>query len=190
MDQKKIGLFLKALRKEKGFTQEQLAEHFQVSNRTISRWETGSNMPDLSMLVELADFYKLDISEIINGERKNKNLNKEEKEELLLVADYAENEKNLLLKRLRVISIIGLISLVVGLIMVDKSDNSLPVFNFIMGASFGVSFGALLTAVFYSTGLLSAIRKRKNNISYLKVIAGICIALFVILFVASIIASL
>lgn len=51
MDQVKIGRFLKILRKEKGLTQEQLAEKFNVACRTISRWETGSNMPDLSILV-------------------------------------------------------------------------------------------------------------------------------------------
>lgn len=41
MDQKKIGSFLKELRKEKGFTQEQLAEKLNVAGRTVSRWETG-----------------------------------------------------------------------------------------------------------------------------------------------------
>ena len=57
MDQKKIGLFLKELRKEKTLTQSQLAEQLNVSDRTVSRWETGTNLPDLSILVELADFY-------------------------------------------------------------------------------------------------------------------------------------
>ena len=47
MDQIKIGKYLQELRKEKGLTQEQLAEHVGVARRTISRWETGSNMPDL-----------------------------------------------------------------------------------------------------------------------------------------------
>lgn len=56
MDQKKIGTFLKELRKEKGITQEQFAEHLGTSGRTISRWETGSNMPDISLLVEIAEF--------------------------------------------------------------------------------------------------------------------------------------
>ena len=56
MDQKKIGSFLKELRKEKGLTQEQLAERLKVSSRSVSRWETGNNMPDLSILVELSDF--------------------------------------------------------------------------------------------------------------------------------------
>ena len=55
MDQRKIGAFLKELRKEKGITQEQMAEELGVSGRTISRWETGSNMPDISLLVEIAE---------------------------------------------------------------------------------------------------------------------------------------
>lgn len=58
MDQKKIGGLLRELRRERGLTQEQLAEQFDVSARTVSRWETGSNLPELSMLIELADFYR------------------------------------------------------------------------------------------------------------------------------------
>ena len=77
MYQKKIGLFLKELRKEKELTQSQLAEQLNVSDRTVSRWETGTNLPDLSVLVELADFYDVDIREIIDGERKSENMNVE-----------------------------------------------------------------------------------------------------------------
>ena len=47
MDQQKIGEFLKTLRKEKNLTQEYLADKMNVSRRTVSRWETGSNLPDL-----------------------------------------------------------------------------------------------------------------------------------------------
>jgi len=49
MKQMKTGEFLRQLRKEKGLTQEQLAEKFCVSGRSVSRWETGSNMPDVSV---------------------------------------------------------------------------------------------------------------------------------------------
>ena len=49
MDQIKIGSFLKGLRKEKGLTQGQLAEKLNVSNRSISRWETGNTLPDISV---------------------------------------------------------------------------------------------------------------------------------------------
>lgn len=71
MDQKKVGLFLKTLRKEKNITQEVLAETLNVSGRTVSRWETGSNMPDISLLVELSEFYQVSISEIqVNRSRR------------------------------------------------------------------------------------------------------------------------
>ena len=69
MDIVKIGKFLQELRKEKGLTQEQLAEKMNVARRTVSRWETGSNMPDLDILIELADYYEVDLREILSGER-------------------------------------------------------------------------------------------------------------------------
>lgn len=80
MDQKKIGTFLKDLRKEKALTQEQLAERFNVSSRTVSRWETGSNAPDLGTLIELADFYGVDVREIMDGERKGTVMDRETKD--------------------------------------------------------------------------------------------------------------
>lgn len=90
MNQQKIGNFLKDLRKEKGITQEQAAEHFGVAGRTVSRWETGSNMPDLSMLVDIAMFYDVEVREILDGERKSENMNTELKETLEKVADYTD----------------------------------------------------------------------------------------------------
>ena len=97
MDQKKIGHFLRELRKTKGLTQEQLAEHLNVSGRTVSRWETGTTMPDLNLLIELADLYDIDIRELIDGERKNEKMDKETKDTLKKVADYAEKEKKKIL---------------------------------------------------------------------------------------------
>lgn len=79
MDQKRIGSFLREPRKERGITQENLAEKLNVSSRTISRWETGSNMPDISLLIEIADFFAVSIPEIINGERKSEKMNEEVK---------------------------------------------------------------------------------------------------------------
>ena len=93
MDTKKIGGFLKILRREKGLTQEQLAEILHVSGRTISRWETGTNMPDLSILIQMAEFYAVDVKEILDGERKGENMDKELKETLIKVADYSKLEK-------------------------------------------------------------------------------------------------
>ena len=189
MDQKKTGSFLRELRKEKQLTQEQLAERFGVTSRSVSRWETGSNMPDLSILVELADFYDVDIRDIIDGERKGEDMNKEEKERLQLVADYAETEKNTLLMRLRIFSIVGLVSLVAGLtMMVISRDNNLPVYDYLMGTLMGVAIGALLVAVFYSTGVLENMRKRKRTL--MKVLLVISILILLGTFIAAIIASL
>lgn len=105
MNQQKTGGFLKELRKEKGLTQEQLAEHFYVSTRTVSRWETGSNMPDLSILIELADFYEVDIREIIDGERKSENMDSETKDTLKKVAEYTEQENKM--HRMKMIDMMG-----------------------------------------------------------------------------------
>ena len=189
MDQKKFGSFLRELRKEKQLTQEQLAERFGVTSRSVSRWETDSNMPDLSILVELADFYDVDIRDIIDGERKGEDMNKEEKERLQLVADYAETEKNTLLMRLRIISIVGLVSLIAGLtMMLISRDNNLPVYDYLMGTLMGVAIGALLVAVFYSTGVLENMRKRKRTL--MKVLLVISILILLGTFIAAIIASL
>lgn len=110
MDQKKIGSFLKEIRNEKGITQEQAANEFGVAQRTVSRWETGSNMPDLSILIEIAEFYDVDIKEIIDGERKSENMDKETKETLQKVADYVDAEKEKLFKETIGLSIMAVIS--------------------------------------------------------------------------------
>lgn len=107
MNQQRIGRFLRELRKEKQLTQEQLAEVLSVSGRTVSRWETGSNMPDISLLVELSDFYDVSIPEIIDGERKNKTMNSEVHEVAEKMSDYAEAEKETMLKTIRNQSISG-----------------------------------------------------------------------------------
>lgn len=69
MDTKKIGSFLKELRNENGMTQEQLGEKIGVSNKTISRWETGNYMPPVDCLNILSDIYHISINEILGGER-------------------------------------------------------------------------------------------------------------------------
>lgn len=105
MDQRRIGEFLKQLRKEKELTQEQLAEHFYVSSRTVSRWETGKNMPDLDMLIDIAEFYKVDIGDIIDGERESENMENKTKLTFKKVIEYASKEKKLREKLLLLILI-------------------------------------------------------------------------------------
>lgn len=113
MDQKKIGNFLKELRNNKNITQEQFAEQLGISNRTVSRWETGSNMPDISLLVDISEFYDVSISEIINGERKSEQMNKEEKETIEQLVQYAGNKIHQKASKLNVYFRLGLVCLVI-----------------------------------------------------------------------------
>lgn len=99
MEQVKIGTFLKTLRKEKNLSQEQLADKFFVSVRTISRWENGNTLPDISILIELADFYDVDIRELLRGERKSEKMDKDMKETLEMVAEYTEADKKTILNK-------------------------------------------------------------------------------------------
>ena len=117
MDQIKIGTFMKELRKEKGMTQEQAAERLNVSNRTVSRWETGTNMPDISLLLEIADLYGVSIPELIDGERKSEKMNEEVKEVASKMSDYAEAEKTTILKNVTMESLLGVCALAVLMLL-------------------------------------------------------------------------
>ncbi len=77
MDIQKIGEFLKELRKQNKMTQEQLGERVGVTNKTISRWETGKYMPPIECLKLLSDIYHISINEILTGEKLNEENYKE-----------------------------------------------------------------------------------------------------------------
>ena len=69
MDQEKIGRFICAMRKQQGMTQEQLGECLGVTNKTVSRWETGKYMPDIDKLQQLSAILGISINELLAGER-------------------------------------------------------------------------------------------------------------------------
>ncbi len=164
MDQIKIGAFLKQLRKEKNMTQEQLAEIFGVAGRTVSRWETGNNMPDLSILIELADFYDVDIREIIDGERKSEIMNSETKETLKKVAQYSEAEQARLKRKMWDMSI-GAALLLLLHIFLDCTHG----FGFIEAVPrqhlqdfvLGLALAVLVLNAMYLSGRLDRIRQWK-----------------------------
>lgn len=69
MDMIKMGAFLQELRKEQCLTQEQLGEKLHVSGKTVSRWETGTYMPPVEMLLALSELYGVSMNELVAGER-------------------------------------------------------------------------------------------------------------------------
>lgn len=165
MDQMKIGAFLKKLRKEKNLTQEQLAEQLNVSGRTVSRWETGINMPDISILVNLAEFYNVGIPEIIDGERKGEKMNEEVKETVLKLSDYAEtiNQKiKIKLFWLTIAALLGMIAFLVIETLGLNTPDSLYVY--IASAGLGLDFGMLIVITMYLSGVLGKIKARRMKL--------------------------
>lgn len=164
MDQIKVGAFLKDLRREKGITQEQLAEELGVSGRTISRWENGNNMPDISLLVEIAEYFDVNIPEIIKGERKSEDMKEEAKEVAETMSDYAKTEKEQLVKSIRNMSLIGLAALLVYFVLdvtgVYDRNNLL---RYAYGISEALIYVTVLMFPLYTTGLLSKLRISRSN---------------------------
>lgn len=158
MDQKKIGCFLKELRKEKGLTQEQLAEQFSVTGRTVSRWENGNNMPDIDILIEMADFYMVDMRELIDGERKSEKMDKDMEETVIKVAEYSNDEKNKLMTKLHIFSWVGVLLFIIYLVL-EHMEIAENVASFCSGGTFGI----LIIAVIYTShyiGKFNAFKKR------------------------------
>ena len=154
MDLQKIGNFLKELRKEKNLTQEQLAETLNVSRRTVSRWETGSNMPDLDLLMEIADLYQVDLRELLNGERKNEQMNEEMKETVLQVAEYSNAEKQRTAKVVRVYFVLGILALIANAVMNMIETGDTFWIGFLKGVTFALALGAMVFGILYTTGAM------------------------------------
>lgn len=145
MDQVVIGEFLRELRKEKDLTQEQLADKLNVSRRTVSRWETGSNMPDLDILVELADFYDVDLRDIFNGKRREEKMDAELKDTLLQAADYTQELANRSKKRINLMFLVGIIAMVVyTLVIIFMNEQETFLWGMLRGAMYGVTLGLLI----------------------------------------------
>ena len=176
MDQKKTGQFLKTLRNEKGITQEQLAQKFNVSNRSVSRWETGTNLPDISLLVEIADFYDVDVREIIDGERKSEMMDKEVKEVAGKMAVYATGEKSRLLRLVQVLSIIGTGLTIIAIVLQTISyEPDLKRAGAIFATFIGFIVMCILTL--YVTGLLQRFSKHRKAVKAVKVITIVVMAI-------------
>ena len=168
MNTKKTGAFLKELRRERALTQEQLAEKLNVSGRTVSRWETGSNLPDLDILMVLADLYQVDIRELIDGERKSEHMDTETKDTLKKVADYTEQNTARLKKKMVENSLAALILLAFCAVL-DMSygfNSMIPeraaenIRHFATGAGIGI----LGLNILFLTGKLDALHDWKMRL--------------------------
>ena len=164
MNQQKMGAFLKKLRNEKDLTQEQLAERFNTTRRSVSRWETGSNLPDIDILIEMSDFYDVDLREILDGERKNEKMDQETKETLLKVAEYGNTQKEKMAKITLVYFILGIVALIVNQGMQFFDLPSTFWVGFAKGATAGLALLSMIFGILYLTGAMAKVKDFKSRL--------------------------
>ena len=132
-----------------------------VARRTVSRWETGSNMPDLDILLELSDFYEVDLREILSGERKSERMKEELKETVLQVADYSNEEKARLLRRMHWLFLAGLIGFAAFLIITLLGLDTTAPYEGIGSFGLGIAFGMIILGVIFTSRYAARIRAFK-----------------------------
>lgn len=102
MNQEAIGKFISACRKEKGLNQMQLAEKLNITNRAVSKWETGKSVPDASIMLNLCAILGISVNELLSGERmtmeKYQEMAEENLLELQMKKDNAQKSLNLIVK--------------------------------------------------------------------------------------------
>ena len=180
MDQVKIGGFLKELRKEHNLSQEQLADKLNTSSRSISRWENGNTMPDISMMIELADFYDIDIRELLRGERKSEQMDSDMKETLEMVADYTEADKTKILNKVYACGM-GMLIVSVALLIVYFVLSIFPL-DLVLTPFLLILAGGILAINTMLTGLqLKGKMSKERNKKLIKVTVTLWIVLAVII---------
>ena len=99
MDQIKIGKFIADERKRKGYTQKQLSEKLEISDKTISKWERGNGFPEVSLLLPLCNELEITVNELLSGERVSEEdyLKKAEENMVNLVREAQESKKKIVL---------------------------------------------------------------------------------------------
>lgn len=116
MDQIKIGKFIAEIRKEQNFTQRQLADILSISDKTVSKWECGKGLPEVSLMIPLCDALQITVNDLLTGERVSEvDYQKKAEENMMnLIKENEENKKRMALSIIcGVITIIAVCSLVV-----------------------------------------------------------------------------
>lgn len=116
MDQVKIGRFIAARRKSANLTQMQLAEKLDITDRAVSKWETGKAMPDSSIMLELCDVLDITVNDLLSGEKISmENINEKNEQLLLDMAKELEKKNKTIWSSMWAIMIVSITALLAGL---------------------------------------------------------------------------
>lgn len=149
MDQEKIGKFIAQLRKEKGLTQKELALQLGVSDKTVSKWETGRGLPEISIMQSLSNTLDVSINELLTGDRLDDNLYREKAEENLAALMNRKSYKEVAI-HIVISAVLFLVSFFIFPLAAEKIMDPLTipvilfwsilllVANFISGLTYGI----------------------------------------------------
>ena len=150
MDQIKIGKFIASCRKEQGMTQAVLAEMLGISDRAISKWETGKSMPDSGIMLDLCELLKINVNELLSGERIMAEAYDKRAEENLMAMRREVEEKNR--QMLRTEYLISFPAVIAGLFMCFVAAYvELPVW--VRATLIAVAVVMILTVAFIAVGI-------------------------------------
>lgn len=153
IDKKKIGEFIAELRKEKGLTQKQLAKDLFVSDKAVSKWETGQSIPDVQILIPLSEKLGVTVTEILQGEKSNINIKIDEVavKQIITIANGEQKKETTQLRRLFVVCAIVAI---LEVFIIYKIDINL-LYNYNFGfTSFVVAFFIGIYCCFFTKEVL------------------------------------
>lgn len=154
MDQIKTGNYIAGLRKEKNMTQRELAERINVSDKTISKWETGKSMPDLDCIGALCETLGVSVNEIISGESLSADDYSRKAEETIMTL-MEENEKNK--KGNMAMTIVGIVMLIIAIIMLFFGGGSM---GMAISPALLIDLPSLILITVIMTGLILLSGKR------------------------------
>ena len=151
MDLDKIGKFIALNRKNKGLTQEQLAEKLGVTNKTVSRWETGKYMPDLSLLKPLSEELGITLNELLSGEKIEKEkIDENTEKNIINTIDYSSQKIENEHKKISIIlMILGAIISISALTILDKENSWCSIYS-------------IIGIIIFIIGLLKELKKFKK----------------------------
>lgn len=145
MNQLVIGEFIAQRRREKNLTQAQLAERLGVSNKTVSKWETGKNMPDYSIIEVLCRELDITVSELMDGEVSEENsvrvYDDSQVLDLIRSMQLLEQQKN---------TLYGIILILMGIATLSMSNDfgGTNIEDFMSGVLMGISVGIMLVGAY------------------------------------------
>ena len=134
MDQGLVGLFISKKRKEKGLTQKQLADKLFISEKTISKWECGNGLPEVSLMLPLCEILEISVNELLSGkEIDEKNYIENAEENLLRILKEKEESKKKLAISFSIAVIGALVMTVMILISIIVNNDSIKIFLILFG---------------------------------------------------------